>query len=206
MDKLMFQIRRVLFKRKKDLNSLTIGLSLILSAVFLIIGYKTVLSPLKEKYQSQMNDIFLYNSNISTLPELSLSSEIMNQKVDDIKDVASKMNNIVPDKRNVPFVTSQISLAAANNKVDIAFMEKALETNVSLGDDNFGVVKYNLTCFSSYENIVNFLATLETSNSIFAIEEVEIQPLSEDEVKKYNDISLVRTDLTVNIYMKANSN
>lgn len=206
MDKLMFQIRRGLFKRKKDLNSLTIGLSLILSTVFLIIGYKTVLSPLKEKYQSQMNDIFLYNSNISTLPELSLSSEIMNQKVDDIKDVASKMNNIVPDRRNVPFVTSQISLAASNNKVDIAFMEKALETNVSLGDDNFGVVKYNLTCFSSYENIVNFLATLETSNSIFAIEEVEIQPLSEDEVKKYNDISLVRTDLTVNIYMKANSN
>lgn len=205
MDKLLFEFRKTLFRKRKDLSSIILYISFVIFLILLSIGYNSIFKPLKLKYIEQMDSIYLYNSNISMLPELSLSSEIMNKKVNDIKDVYSRLNDIVPDKRNVPFVTSQISLAAENNKVDIFSMKKVLETTVTLGKDTFGVVKYNLISYSSYENIVNLLATLETSNSIFAIEKVTIEPLSEAEFEKFNDASLVKTNLDINIYMKANS-
>lgn len=204
MDKLLFEFRKTLFRKRKDLSSIILYISFGIFVITLSIGYKSVFKPLKIKYMEQMDLIYLYNSNISMLSELSLCSEIMNKKVDDIKDVYSRLNNIVPDKRNVPFVTSQISLAAANNNVDINSMKKVLETTVTLGKDSFGVVKYNLVSFSTYEDIVNLLATLETSSSIFAIEKIAIEPLSEEEFEKYNDASLVKTNLDINIYMKSN--
>lgn len=203
MEKLLFEFRKWLFKKRKDLNSIILYITFGFFLLLLSLGYSSVFKPLKAKYMEQMDLIYLYNSNIASLPELSLSSEIMNKKVNDIKEIYSQLNSIVPDERNVPFVTSQISLAAANNKVDISSMNKVLETTVTLGKDNFGVVKYNLVCFSTYENIVNLLATLETSNSIFAIEKILIEPLSNEEFEKYNDASLVKTTLDVNIYMKA---
>lgn len=205
MDKLLFEFRKTLFKKRKDLNSIILYISFGIFVIVLSIGYKSLFKPLKTKYTEQMDLIYLYNSNISMLSELSLCSEIMNKKVDNIKDVYSRLNSIVPDKRNVPFVTSQISLAAANNHVDINSMKKVSETTVTLGKDTFGVVKYNLVSFSTYENIVNLLATLETSSSIFAIEKIAIEPLSEEEFEKYNDASLVKINLDINIYMKSNS-
>lgn len=205
MDKILFEFRKTLFRKRKDLSSIILYISFVFFLILLSIGYNSVFKPLKIKYVEQMDDIYLYNANISMIPELSLCSEIMNKKVNDIKDVYSRLNNIVPDKRNVPFVTSQISLAADYNDVNITSMKKVLETSVTLGKDTFGVVKYNLTSYSSYENIVNLLATLETSNSIFAIEKVRIEPLSESELEVYNDASLVRTNLDINIYMKSNS-
>lgn len=204
MDKLLFEFRKTLFRKRKDLSSIILYISFGVFITILSIGYNSVFKPLKLKYMEQMDLIYLYNSNISMLSELSLCSEIMNKKVDNIKDVYSRLNNIVPDERNVPFVTSQISLAAANNNVDINSMKKVLETTVTLGADTFDVVKYNLVSFSTYENIVNLLATLETSSSIFAIEKITIEPLSEEEFQKYNDASLVKTNLDINIYMKSN--
>lgn len=204
MDKLLFEFRKTLFRKRKDLSSIILYISFGIFLIILSIGYNSVFKPLKLKYMEQMDLIYLYNSNISMLSELSLCSEIMNNKVDNIKDVYSRLNNIVPDERNVPFVTSQISLAAANNNVDINSMKKVLETTVTLGADTFDVVKYNLVSFSTYENIVNLLATLETSSSIFAIEKITIEPLSEEEFQKYNDASLVKTNLDINIYMKSN--
>lgn len=203
MEKLLFEFRKWLFKKRKDLNSIILYITLGLLLILLSIGYNSVFKPLKGKYMEQMDLIYLYNSNIATLPELSLSSEIMNKKLNNIKEIYSQLNSIVPDERNVPFVTSQISLAAANNKVDIVSMQKILETTVTLGKDNFGVVKYNLSCISTYENLVNLLATLETSNSIFAIEKITVEPISDEDFEKYNDASLVSTTLDINIYMKA---
>ena len=203
MDKLLFEFRKWLFRKRKDLNSIILYISFAFFLILLLIGYTTVFKPLKLKYMEQMDLIYLYNSNIAAIPELSLSSEIMNKKVLNIKDVYAKLHDIVPDERNVPFVTSQISLAAANNKVEIHSMEKILETNVELGKDTYGVVKYKLKCFATYENIVNLLATLETSSSIFAFERVAIEPLSEEESIKYKDATLVKTTLDINIYMRA---
>lgn len=204
MDKLIFQIRKELYKRRRDLNKIILTICAVVCVIVSGVIYKSVFKPLKDKYIEQMELITLYNNNIKALPDLSLNSEIMNQMVNDISDIYSKMNDIVPDRRNVPFVTSQISLAAANNKVEISSMQKDLDTTVTIGEDTFGVVKYNLTCFSTYENIVNFLATLETSNSIFAIEKVNIGPLSEDEEDSQRDSSYVKTTLIINIYMKSN--
>lgn len=197
MDKLLFELRKLLYRKRRDLNSILLFTSSFLILLFMIIGYTTVFKPLQIKYKEQMNTIYTYTANIATLPELSLSADIMNAKVDNIKDIYSKLSNIVPDKRNVPFVTSQISLAAANNSVDIYSMSKVLETSVKLGTNTFDVVKYNLICFSTYGNIVNLLATLETSSSIFAIETIDIQPSS--------NASVVKTTLDINIYMKSNS-
>lgn len=197
MDKLLFEFRKWLYKKRRDLNSIILLIVSGLILIFIIVGYTSVFKPLQAKYKEQMNTVYTYNSNISVLPELSLSADIMNAKVDNIKDIYSKLSNIVPDERNVPFVTSQISLAAANNSVDIYSMSKVLETSVKLGLNNFDVVKYNLICFSTYEDIVNLLATLETSSSIFAIETIDIQPS--------DDASIVKTTLDINIYMKSNS-
>lgn len=205
MEKLMFEFRKWLFRKRKDLSSIILYIVFVICLIILAVGYNTQFKRLKLTYMEQMDTIHLYNSNIAALPELSLSSEIMNKKVNDIKNVYSRLNSIVPDERNVPFVTSQISLAAANNNVDIESMSKVLETNVTLGKDTFGVVKYSLTSFSTYEDIVNLLATLETSNSIFAIEKISIGPLSEDEFEEYKDASLVKTSLDINIYMKSKS-
>lgn len=203
MEKLLFEFRKLLFKKRKDLNSIILCVSFITFLVILSIGHKAVFKPLKNKYMSQMDQIYSYNANISSLSELSLSGEIMNNKVNNIKEIYSKLNNIVPDERNVPFVTSQISLAAEHNNVDISSMKKVIQTSVTLGKNIFGVVKYNLTCFSTYEDVVNFLATLETTNSIFAIEKVTLEPLNSDELSKYDDISLIKTTLDINIYMRA---
>lgn len=203
MEKLLFEFRKLLFKKRKDLNSIILCVSFVTFLVILSIGHNAVFKPLKNKYMSQMDQIYSYNANISSLSELSLSGEIMNNKVNNIKEIYSKLNSIVPDERNVPFVTSQISLAAEHNDVDIASMKKVIQTSVTLGKNVFGVVKYNLTCFSTYEDIVNFLATLETTNSIFAIEKITLEPLNNEEMEKYNDFSLIKTTLDVNIYMKA---
>lgn len=196
MDKLLFEFRKWLYKKRRDLNSIILLIVSSLILIIIVVGYNSVFKPLQTKYNEQMNTIYTYNSNISVLPELSLSADIMNAKLDNIKDIYSKLSNIVPDERNVPFVTSQISLAAANNSVDIYSMSKVLETSVTLGANNFDVVKYNLICFSTYENIVNLLATLETSSSIFAIETINIEPS--------DNASVVKTTLDVNIYMKSN--
>lgn len=203
MEKILFEFRKMLFKKRKDLNSIILYLSFVFFLILLILSHNFIFKPLKNKYMDQMDAIYTYNANISSLSELSLSGEIMNNKVNDIKEVYSQLNNIVPDERNVPFVTSQISLAAENNDIDISFMKKTAQTSVTLGTNVFGVVKYNLVCFSSYENIVNFLATLETTNSIFAIEKINLEPLSAEEQDKYDDVSLIKTTLNVNIYMKS---
>lgn len=203
MEKILFEFRKMLFKKRKDLNSIILYLSFAFFLILLILSHNFIFKPLKNKYMDQMDAIYTYNANISSLSELSLSGEIMNNKVNDIKEVYSQLNNIVPDERNVPFVTSQISLAAENNDIDISFMKKTAQTSVTLGTNIFGVVKYNLVCFSSYENIVNFLATLETTNSIFAIEKINLEPLSAEEQDKYDDVSLIKTTLNVNIYMKS---
>ena len=203
MEKILFEFRKLLFKKRKDLNSIILYISFGLFLIILSIGYRSVFKPLKIKYMEQMDLIYSYNANIASLPELSLSSEIMNTKVNNIKEIYSQLNNIVPDERNVPFVTSQISLAAENNEVEISSMQKVLQTTVTLGKNNFGVVKYNLVCYSTYESVVNLLATLETSNSIFAIEEINMEPLSEEEQEEFNDASLIKTTLDVNIYMKS---
>lgn len=203
MEKILFEFRKMLFKKRKDLNSIILYLSFAFFLILLILSHNFIFKPLKNKYMDQMDAIYTYNANISSLSELSLSGEIMNNKVNDIKEVYSQLNNIVPDERNVPFVTSQISLAAENNDIDISFMKKTAQTSVTLGTNVFGVVKYNLVCFSSYENIVNFLATLETTNSIFAIEKINLEPLSAEEQDKYDDVSLIKTTLNVNIYMKS---
>lgn len=197
MDKLLFECRKWLYKKRRDLNSIILLIASCLILLFIIVGYNSIFKPLQIKYKEQINTIYTYNSNISVLPELSLSADIMNAKLDNIKDIYSKLSNIVPDERNVPFVTSQISLAAANNSVDIYSMSKVLETSVTLGITNFDVVKYNLICFSTYEDIVNLLATLETSSSIFAIETIDIEPS--------DDASIVKTTLDINIYMKSNA-
>lgn len=203
MEKILFEFRKMLFKKRKDLNSIILYLSFAFFLILLILSHNFIFKPLKNKYMDQMDAIYTYNANISSLSELSLSGEIMNNKVNDIKEVYSQLNNIVPDERNVPFVTSQISLAAESNDIDISFMKKTAQTSVTLGTNVFGVVKYNLVCFSSYENIVNFLATLETTNSIFAIEKINLEPLSAEEQDKYDDVSLIKTTLNVNIYMKS---
>ena len=204
MDKLLFDLRKWLYKQRRNLNTMIIYLASAILVVILIVVYNSFYKPLKTTYKEQLDNIYYYTNNISMLPELSLSSEIMNSKVNDIEDIYTKLNDIVPDRRNVPFVTSQISLAAEGNSVITESMNKVLETTVTLGEDTFDVVKYNLVCFSEYDNIVNFLSTLETSNSIFAIEKVVISPLSDEEFEKYSEYTYVKANLDINIYMKSN--
>ena len=202
MDKLSFDFRKWLYGRRTDIGTILIGVIIIVFGIVLFFGYTKYFVPVKDKLFEQKDSLYLFEANVSKIPELTLTSEMMNTKVNDIKDIYSQLNSIIPDKRNVPFVSSQISLAAAYNKVDIASMTKVVETTVTLGDDVFGVVKYNLVSFSTYENIVNLLATLETSKSIFAIEKIHIEPLSEKEMEKFKDASLVKTTLDINIFMR----
>lgn len=203
MDKIFFEIRKFLYKKRRDLNFMFVCACFLILVILITIMHFAAYKPLKDKYTNDLNSSYTYLANINRLPELVTSSEAMNEKINDISDAYKKLGDIVPDKRNIPYITSQISLAAQNNHVTIGKMDKVLDTTITIGKQDFGVVQYQLTCYSSYEDAANFLVAMETSKGIFAIDKIKINPLSEDELKKYNDASLVKTILNINIYMKA---
>lgn len=200
--KAMYEIRQTLFKNKKHLNSIILTISSILLLIILIVCFIFVIGPMKNKYETQLNTIFEYKEKSSQIDELKSISQSLTELTDSMNTIESAINDIVPDRKNIPYVTSQISLAAEKNNVKITSMNKIAERDTTLGEYNFNVVRYGLDLFASYEDTVNFLATLETTKSIFKIANISISPVSKEDAKKYNDPSLVKIELIVDIYMK----
>jgi hypothetical protein len=204
MDKMLFELRKYLYKKRRDLNFMVLSACFCALITIVIVFYFLAYKPLQVKHREQMNTLYTLIVNIDRLPELVTSSEEMDKKITEMNDIYNSLNEIVPDKRNIPYVTSQMALAAEKNNVKISEMTKSLDSTIKMGGNDFGVVQYILTCISSYEDTVNFLSTLETSKGIFAIDKIKIESLNEKERAKYNDPSKIKLTLDINIYMKSN--
>ena len=200
--KAMYEIRQKLFKNKKYLNSIILAIASVLLFIILIVCFIFIVGPMKDKYETQLNTIFEYKEKASQIDELKDISQSLSELTDSMNTIESAINDIVPDRKNIPYVTSQISLAAEKNNVRITSMNKVAERNTTLGEYSFNVVRYSLDLIASYEDTVNFLATLETTKSIFKIANISISPVSQEVARKYNDPSLVKIELIVDIYMK----
>lgn len=200
--KAMYEIRQKLFKNKKHLNSIILAIASVLLFIILIVCFIFIVGPMKDKYETQLNTIFEYKEKASQIDELKDISQSLSELTDSMNTIESAINDIVPDRKNIPYVTSQISLAAEKNNVRITSMNKVAERNTTLGEYSFNVVRYSLDLIASYEDTVNFLATLETTKSIFKIANISISPVSQEVARKYNDPSLVKIELIVDIYMK----
>lgn len=200
--KTLYNIRQLLYKNRRNLNSfITTGSSIIL-LIILVLCFVFVVSPMKVKHKEQLNTVYEFKEKASKIVELQSISQDMNVLYTDMENIFEDINDIVPDRKNIPYVTSLISLAAEKTDSTITSMSKVLEKDTKVGEYNFKIVRYKVNLISSYENAVNFLATLETTKSIFAIENIVIVPLGEDEVAIYKDPSLIKTELVVDIYMK----
>lgn len=200
--KTLYNIRQLLYKNRRNLNSfITTGSSIIL-LIILVLCFVFIVSPMKVKHKEQLNTVYEFKEKASKIVELQSISQDMNVLYTDMENIFEDINDIVPDRKNIPYVTSLISLAAEKTDSTITSMSKVLEKDTKVGEYNFKIVRYKVNLISSYENAVNFLATLETTKSIFAIENIVIVPLGEDEVAIYKDPSLIKTELVVDIYMK----
>ena len=200
--KTLYNIRQLLYKNRRNLNSfITTGSSIIL-LIILVLCFVFIVSPMKVKHKEQLNTVYEFKEKASKIVELQSISQDMNVLCTDMENFFEDINDIVPDRKNIPYVTSLISLAAEKTDSTITSMSKVLEKDTKVGEYNFKIVRYKVNLISSYENAVNFLATLETTKSIFAIENIVIVPLGEDEVAIYKDPSLIKTELVVDIYMK----
>lgn len=200
--KFTYEIRQKLYKNKKNLNSIVIYISFFLLMMILILGFIFLIHPMKEKYQTQLNTIFEYKEKSTKINDLKSISDDLSKSVTSLEGIQKLVYDIVPDRKNVPYVTSQISLAAEKNDATITNVGRILERDKTVGEFKFKVIRYSVDLLSTYENAVNFLATLETTKSIFTIENIIISAPTSEELTLNNDPSLVKTQLVVDIYMK----
>lgn len=200
--KFSYEVRQVLYKNKKNLNSIVIYISFFILMIILILGFIFLIHPMKLKYQTQLNTIFEYKEKATKINDLKILSDDLSKSVTSLEGIQKSIYDIVPDRKNVPYVTSQISLAAEKNEATIINMGRILEREKTVGDFKFKVIRYSVNLLSTYENAVNFLATLETTKSIFTIENIIISAPTAEELAEQNDPSLVKTQLVVDIYMK----
>lgn len=200
--KFTYEIRQKLYKNKKNLNSIVIYISFFLLMIILILGFIFLIHPMKIKYQTQLNTIFEYKEKSTKINDLKSISDELSKSVTSLEGIQKSIYDIVPDRKNVPYVTSQISLAAEKNDVTITNMGRILERDKTVGEFKFKIMRYSVDLLSTYENAVNFLATLETTKSIFTIENIIVSAPSAEEIAVTNDPSLVKTKLVIDIYMK----
>lgn len=200
--KFTYEIRQKLYKNKKNLNSIVIYISFFLLMMILISGFIFLIHPMKEKYQTQLNTIFEYKEKSTKINDLKSISDELSKSVTSLEGIQKSIYDIVPDRKNVPYVTSQISLAAEKNDATITNMGRILEREKTVGEFKFKVIRYSIDLLSTYSDAVNFLATLETTKSIFTIENIIVSAPTNEELAVMSDPSLVKTKLVVDIYMK----
>lgn len=196
--KLRLKTREYLYKNKNNLDIMITLISVVIVVVLCLILNKTVLNPSKQTFIAQRDKIYAMSEDIKNSEKIKQNDSSFRAKIDAEQKAKMDLDSAVPDKKNVPFIISQMSMAAQQSNIKLTSVVKGEESSSQY--KGMGTIEYILNCKGDYANIVQFLGSLEKSKSIFSIDYSKIT--RPDKAENATDVT---AEIKINIYIKSQS-
>ena len=143
---------------KKDRNFLLPAIVVILAIIIFIVGYQVLMPSIVENSAK----VIAYNSDIQLAQEKIDSISVAKSTMSKFSDVVNNLLIAVPDSVDAPDLITEIEVIAGQNQVALPSISPPTDINSSKSSGTSGLT-VNIAIAGGFQNISNFVNSLETS-------------------------------------------
>lgn len=197
MYKFIYKLKNYLIKNKDNASKIMVIMFAIICSCILLCYYKYGFVKQRKKFISNKSSIEILQKENNEMHSIRNDDNIINAKLDSMKDTQRKLNDALPVRNNIPEIISQITLTAQDCNININSMESGSEKTIKIDNINITKVSYDVVCYGEYKDFVSFLDNIEHNKSIFSIDYIKMCP-----PESMTDSSQVKTEILITIYVK----
>lgn len=160
---------------KKDINLLLPAITVILAISAYFVSSNVLITPIKQN----MAQISALDQDISKANEKLDSIAAADKSMSELSDLVNNLLIAVPDNVNSPDLITEIETIANQNQVQLPSLSPPTSIAVASGSASASGYVTNLSIIGSYQNISNFINSLETSIRYSRINNLSISSADE---------------------------